>query len=113
MAKKKEVDESAIAAENRVLRKNIEKLEKPKGIPNAQTKKKEVVVIPDKVLVEREIRKYVKRSGGFRKKLSGDDLDRAKYLLGKAGRPYKKANEGEKQEGPKWNTDIQVPGMVT
>jgi len=105
MAKK--VDESAIAAENRVLRKNLEIATKPKGIPNALVRKKEVVVLPDKVLLEQEIRKYVKRSGGFRKKLDGDSLDRAKYLLGKAGRPY------VKDEKPQWNIDVEVPGMVT
>jgi len=100
-------NESAVAAENRVLRDQVKNLKKPKGIPNAQKREKEVVVIPDEVLLEREIRKFVKRAGGFRKGLTGDQLDRAKKLLAKAGRPYKK------EEVPRWDKAIQVPGIAT
>lgn len=81
------------------------KLKAPKGIPSARVVKKEVVEVPDEVLLEREIRKFVKRGGGFRKGLSGDDMDRAKMLLGKAGKPYVKDKE------PRWNTSIVVSGI--
>jgi hypothetical protein len=105
MAKKK--DDSAVVEENRALKKKIKKMNEPKGIANALTKEKTEIVIPDNVLIEREIRRYVKKSGGFRKNLPGDSLDRAKSLLGKAGRPYKK------DEKPEWDVTVEVPGMIT
>ena len=99
MAKKSQKSKIAeLEAENK-------KLKAPKGIPSARVVKKVIKEVPDEVLLEREIRKYVKRSGGFKKDLPGDKMDRAKKLLGKAGRPY------EKGVVPIWDDSIVVEGI--
>lgn len=58
------------------------KIEKSKGIPSAnkQTGKTEITYT-DEQLAERELRRYVKKSGGFRKGLGPKAIERAEHLL--------------------------------
>lgn len=109
-------------AENEKLKKKLAKATETKGIPSvikkdgtikrpdeamaenlpdaiAKTNPDELTVA-EKIALEREIRKYVTRSYGFKPGLSESDLERAKMLLAKVGR-----NE------PKWDVNIDVPGF--
>jgi hypothetical protein len=68
----------------------------------ANTPKKKIAPEEQKVLTERELRRYIKKEGGFRKGLSEKDKEICKDLLKKAGR---------EEDDLKWNPDILVPGV--
>jgi hypothetical protein len=59
----------------------------------------------DKVDIERDIRRYVKKSGGYKKGLSDEDMLRAQKVLREAGRL---PAEGER---PQWDMNVPVPGI--
>jgi len=76
----------------------------PRQVPMTDEEDEEVEVLTEseaeKRAVEREIRRYIKRSGGFRKGLSKAGKMEAKRLLKIAGR-----------KELKWDLDIVVPGI--
>jgi hypothetical protein len=98
------IDEPAPAEPQ--IKKQTPELEKLKVVYENQIKKmlgtpaaKKATGSPEVTSLEREIRRYVKKSGGFRTDLSPAAKREAQRLLRKAGR-----NE------PVWNTRISVPG---
>jgi hypothetical protein len=64
--------------------------------------KKKVAPKEQKVLTERELRRYIKKEGGFRKGLSEKEKEVCKDLLKSLGR---------QEDDLKWNQDILVPGV--
>ena len=70
-------------------------------IPDKNARKKKMIVLPPKVAMEREIRRYVKINGGFRKDLPPADKKIALDLLKQAKR---KLEDG-------WDLQIVVPGF--
>jgi len=76
---------------------------RPQDIPNINEKKKEVVTLPEHVQRERDIRRFVKINGGFRKDLPSADKQLAGRLLKEAGRTV--------EEG--WDLQIVPPGFET
>jgi len=76
------------------------KKEKGKFIVPAKAPVEKAECSDEAVELEREIRRYVKKSGGFRADMADAGIRRAKQLLKKAGRTE-----------PVWNHKIAVPGM--
>jgi hypothetical protein len=62
----------------------------------------------DKVELERQIRKYVKKDGGWRKNLSRADINKGKRLVAQRPKPIKPPAG---VNGPVWDFDIVVPNQ--
>lgn len=78
-----------------------EPVRKKKKIKLAAAPKKTHDAAEDEVALEREIRRYVKKSGGFRRDISPEARAEGVRLLKLAGR-----------KDVKWNERIRVPGYV-
>jgi len=71
------------------------------SMPSAMSKSKpEDLTIPERNAVERELRRFIKRSGGFRKNLAKDLQERAEKLMVVIGR-----------KKPEWDFTIDIPGF--
>lgn len=91
-----------------------------RNLPFAVTKKKEDMSEPDKVAIEREIRRYVKKGGlrknhkedlynvpgGYRKGITAERKEYVDVLLKRIGRVDK-----DGKPIPAWDDSILVPGM--
>ena len=66
----------------------------------APKEEQEVLTDETKVGLERELRRYIKKSGGFRKGLTKDDEKKARKIMKRLGRTELK-----------WDLTILVPGF--
>jgi hypothetical protein len=64
----------------------------------------EDVDLADEQKLEKKIRYYVMKMGGFTKGLTKEEMEYAKELLKEAGRP------DEQLETPQWDMNIALPG---
>ncbi len=97
---------NAKLAEEQTLRMAAEKdAEKYQEQARKAQKKVEAAEPNTQVDVEREIRKYIKRSGGYRKNLPEAAKKRCAHFLRKRGL------KDEKGFPLKWDTSITVPGI--
>lgn len=76
-------------------------MSRPEDIPNIRTEKKVVIELPVDIQRERDIRRFVKINGGFRKDLPSADKRLAERLLKEAGRTVEQG----------WDLQIVVPGF--
>ena len=74
-------------------------VEKPKEKKDVEKAKKTPLTDEQKMALERELRKYVKKTGGFRKDLPEQDKQKALRIMKRLGR-----------KEPKWDTKIVIPG---
>jgi hypothetical protein len=79
----------------------LDEPKKKKKIKLAAPPKKTRQAAKDEVALEREIRRYVKKDGGYRKDMSKEAINEANRLLKIAGRTV---DDG-------WDQAIAVPGM--
>lgn len=72
------------------------------GVPIPGKPKQKPKISPEEreYMLERELRRYVKRSGGFRKNLSKPHKEVAKRIMKQLGR-----------KEPEWDTSIEVFGV--
>lgn len=111
-----------LTTKNIALAEQVKELKAPKGIPSivnsegtikrpdeamkeslpsALSKTKpEDLTVPEKIVLERELRRYVRRSGGFRKHLPEKAQARAEKIMKIIGRTK-----------PEWDETIDVPGF--
>ncbi len=120
-SEKKNLQVEELQKKNARLKTQIKEMGKPKGIPSVisdegKIKRPDEVYqeslpsalgksgpdeldVAEKNALEHELRKYIKRSGGFRKGLPEFEKQRAKQLMEIAGK-----------EKLKWDLSIDIPG---
>lgn len=95
---------SSEQAKRLALEKENERL--VKKLANEQARNEEQW---DRVGIEREIRRYVKRGGGYRKGLAGSDKARCARLI--ILRAKLSDNKGKESLGVRWDHEVEVPGL--
>lgn len=69
-------------------------------VPGKPKQRKKITPEQRKYMLERELRRYVKRDGGFRKNLPKEKMEVAKRIMKKLGR-----------EKPEWDPSIVIFGV--
>jgi hypothetical protein len=89
-------------------------------IPDVNAGKAPTIVLPGPVTLERQVRRYIKKDGVFRKDfylatLHPTDVKAAEAevaeALQKSGRTVTTGADGRLRAEPGWNLEIRVPGM--